>query len=150
MAAGFAVTNRGRLLDHRPDRGDQVEVAGAAIMALEAPGNQRGLVDGRRLPFGNAVHRVLLEPVEERAVALAHLVEPLIDAAADRGVAQPLHGAADPDRVAGPAIGTQPAIEARGDRRPTRRRRAAPPPGPSASDARRRSAWESRGRESAR
>ena len=118
MAAGFAFTNRCRLLDHRPDRRDQVEVAGAAIVALEAPGNQCGLVDGRRLPFGNAVQRVLLEPVEERAMALADLVEPLIDAAADRGVADSLHGAADPDRVARPAVGTQPAIEARGDAAP--------------------------------
>ena len=51
-------------------------------------------------------------------MTLADLVEPLIDAPADRGMAQPLHRAADPDRVAGPAVGRQPAIEARRDRPP--------------------------------
>ena len=44
------------------------------------------------------------------------LVQPLEDPLADLGMAQPVHGAADPEGVARPAIGAQAAIEARGDR----------------------------------
>ena len=51
MAARFAFTDRGGLLDHRPDRGDQVEVAGPAIVSLEAPRNQRGLIDRPASPI---------------------------------------------------------------------------------------------------
>ena len=46
----------------------------------------------------------------------ADLVQPVEDAPADLGMAQPLEGAADPDRVARPAVGAQAAVEARGDR----------------------------------
>ena len=85
MAPRIAAANLASLLDHRPDRGDEVEVARSPVVALEPPGNQRGLVDRRRLPFGNAVDRVFLKPVQERPVPQPHLVEPLVHTATDLG-----------------------------------------------------------------
>ena len=116
MPARIAAADLGRLLDHRPDARDEVEIAGPSIVALQAPGDHRRLVDRRSLPFGHAVDRVLLEPVEERLVADPNLVQPLENPPADLRVAQPLQGAADPERVARPAIRAQAAVEPRGHR----------------------------------
>ena len=114
----LAGADRRGLLDHRPRGGDEVEVAGAPVVPLQAPGDDRRLVDGRGLPLGPAVDRVLLEPVGEGAVLAPDRREPLEDAPADLGVAEPRQRVADPDRLARPAVGAQAAVEPRGDRSP--------------------------------
>ena len=96
----------------------KVEVAGPSVVPLQAPGDHRRLVDGRGLPLRAAVDRVLLEPVEEGPVAWRTRLSQLVDRPADLGVAEPVERAADPDRLARPAVGAQAAVEARGDRPP--------------------------------
>jgi hypothetical protein len=108
-------TDGRRLLDHRPARGHELQVAGPAIVPLQAPGDDRRLVHRGGFPLRPAVDRVLLVPVGERPVLAPDLREPLQDAPADLGMAEPLERAADPDRVARPAVGVQAPVEPRGD-----------------------------------
>src|SRR5271157_3662772 len=111
MPARITLADPRSLLDHGPDAGGETQIASLPVIALEAPGNHGRLVHGRRLPFGNAINRVLLEPVKKRMVRGPHLVQPQENPPADLGVAQPLHRTADPERIARPAIRTQAPVE---------------------------------------
>src|SRR5208337_5083897 len=115
MPARITLADPRSLLDHGPDAGDEIEIASVPVVALKAPRNHGRLVHGRRLPFGNAIDRVLLEPVKKRMVSGPHLVQPKEDPPADLGVAQPLHCISDPERIARPAIRAQAPVEPGGN-----------------------------------
>src|SRR5436305_813934 len=85
--------------------GRSVQIPGAPVVALEPPGNDRGLVDGGGLPLRTAVDRVLLEPVRKRAVLAPDPRQPAEDVVAGLRVSQPRQRVADPDGLAGPAVG---------------------------------------------
>ena len=106
------------LLDHRPGGGDERKVSGPVVVPLQAPRDDGGLVHRRGLPLRSAINRVFLEPEGEGTVPAPHRRQPAIDAAAHLRMPQPRQRVADPDRLAGPAVGAQAALKARGNRSP--------------------------------
>ena len=150
MAPRITAADLARLLDHRPNRADEVEVARAPVVPLEPPRDERRLVDRRRLPFGHAVDRVFLKPVQETEGAS---IEPCSATGRPRGRSRGAPG----DRARPPprsrlSASSMHSVRDRSPRQPppSPSPRASPPPAPSAADELRMPAWEKASPESAR
>src|SRR5262249_38994538 len=108
----------GRLLDHRPALGDELGVAGAAVVAFESPRDQGGLVDGWCFPLRPPVDRVFLDPVAVGSILSSDAREPSKDAATYVSMPRAIECSAGGDGVPRPAIGVDSSIEPRCDRTP--------------------------------